>query len=252
MANVLAEPVPGLRIEWRESSLHLRIARPDEGNILSLEMIRALSGAIWAADRAQVILLHSEGPDFCLGRDHGVSRPKVAPVATEVRENLARPLMALYEAISAAPVPVICAVQGRASGLGCALATCCDITIAAADARFGLPEMKHDLPPTLAIFGMMTRIPRKTLGWLVYGMGEISAADARQFGMVSEVVPPGELTAAVGRIEAALSARSREAVTAVKEYLRSAPSMSPQGAADYATSLLAGVMSSKRARSEAE
>ena len=138
------------------SVLRIQIDRGADGNLLSLEMIGRLEGLIRSAAQCTVISLSSSGPDFCLGRDHK-NRPVMA-TAMEVRDRLTRPIMGLYEAIASSPAPVVCAVQGRASGLGCALATCCDITLAADDATFRLPELEGNLPPTLAISAMMTRM----------------------------------------------------------------------------------------------
>ena len=95
-----------------------------------------------------------------------------------MRRNVTEPILNVYDEIAAAPQPVVCAVQGLAHGFGCAIATACDITIAADGARFKLPEMEKDLPPTLAISAMMARVPRKALTFMVYSM----AGDRRAHG----------------------------------------------------------------------
>jgi enoyl-CoA hydratase/carnithine racemase len=84
-----------------------------------------------------------------------------------MRDQVLQPILDVYDAISAAPQPVICVVQGAAYGFGCATAAACDITIAADVATFRLPEMTHDLPPTLAMSALMTKVPRKALAWMV-------------------------------------------------------------------------------------
>ncbi len=109
-----------------------------------------------------------------------------------MRRNVTEPILNVYDEIAAAPQPVVCAVQGLAHGFGCAIATACDISIAADGARFKLPEMEKDLPPTLAISAMMARVPRKALTFMVYSMTEIDAHTALQLGIVSAVVPQAE------------------------------------------------------------
>lgn len=222
------------------------IDRPASGNMLTIDLLRDLSAAFRkaGASEAKVISLRSTGDDFCRGRDPQGGKP--SPTALSMRENLIAPILDVYDAISSASQPVVATVQGPALGFGCALATTCDITIVSEKARFRLPEMEKDLPPTLAISAMMSRVPRKALTWLVYSMDEIDAATALQLGIASRVVPASELAAASDGLIAALMARSREALAAVKEFLRVAPAMEPRGAADYGASLLAAVLSSAK------
>ena len=222
----------------------ITIDRKEAGNMLTVDLLRDLSAAFRraATSEAKVIALRSSGDDFCRGRDPKGGKP--SPTALAMRDNVVTPILDVYDAIAGAPQPIVCAVQGAALGFGCALATACDITIAADRARFKLPEMEKDLPPTLAISAMMSRVPRKALTWLVYAMEEIDAETALRLGIVSQVVPAAELAAATDRLIGGLVARSREALAAVKEYFRVAPAMEPRGAADYGASLLSAVLSS--------
>jgi enoyl-CoA hydratase len=220
----------------------LTIDRPAEGNTLTIEMLRELASAIRAAGAtdAKVIVVRSNGPDFCRGRAPGAP----SPTAMTMRANVCEPILDVYDAIAGARQPVVAVVQGRAHGFGAAMAGACDLTIAAGDARFRLPEMEKDLPPTLAISALMARVPRKALTFMVYAMEEIDAHAALQLGFVSVVVPFADLDGALDRLLAAMTARSPEALFAVKDYFRVAPYMEPRGAADYGANLLAAVLSS--------
>jgi enoyl-CoA hydratase len=220
------------------------IDRPADGNVLTLEMLRALATTIRSAGAsdAKVITLRSTGSDFCRGRD-----PKggpANPTALVLRDQVLQPILDIYDAINNAPLPIVCAVQGAAVGFGCAMATACDVTIAADDARFKLPEMQHDLPPTLAISALMTKVPRKAIAYMVYAMPEIDASTALSYGLVSAVAPRGGLDAAFEAVVDAMTARSVAALVAVKDYLRNAPMMEPRGAAAYGAALLSGVLAS--------
>jgi enoyl-CoA hydratase len=224
----------------------ITIDRPAEGNVLTLDMLLGLTAAVKAAGAtdAKVIVLRSTGADFCRGRD-----PKGGPsdpTALVMRDQVLQPILDVYDAINNAPQPVVCAVQGVAFGFGCAMATACDITIAAEGARFKLPEMQHNLPPTLAISALMPKVPRKAIAYMVYAMPEIDAATALALGIVSAVVPRDKLDAAVAETLATMTARSQAALVAVKDYLRSAPMMEPRGAAAYGAALLSGVLTSAR------
>src|SRR5262249_49659028 len=127
---------------------------------------------------------------------------------------------------------------------GCAIASVCDITIAHDTARFKLPEMENDLPPTLAMSAVGPRVPLKVIAWMVYSMDELDAHAAHQVGIVSKVASETmvewEVETPLGR----MTARSPEGLAAVKDSLRSAPPMEPRGMADYGANLLAAVLSS--------
>ena len=215
-----------------------------EGNVLTTDMLRALTAAIRAAavTDAKVIVLRSTGPDFCRGRD-GKGGPQ-NPTALVMRDQVLQPILDVYDALNGAPQPVVCAVQGAAYGFGCATAAACDVTIAADVAKFRLPEMSHDLPPTLAISALMPKVSRKALAYMVYAMPEIDAATALQLGIVSAVVPLSAPEAKFDEVLRTLTARSAAALTAVKDYLRNAPLMEPRGAAAYGVALLSGVLTS--------
>jgi enoyl-CoA hydratase len=222
----------------------ITIDRPAEGNVLTLEMLRALAARIRDAglSDAKVIALRSTGDDFCRGRE-AKGGPQ-NPTALVMRDEILQPILDVYDALNNVPQPVICAVQGAAFGFGCAMATAADLTIVAEGATFKLPEMTHNLPPTLAISAMMTKVPRKAIAWLVYTLAEIDAKTALSLGMVSAVVPKAELDRAMDDAIASMTARSSAALIAVKDYLRSAPMMEPRGAAAYGAALLAGVLTS--------
>jgi enoyl-CoA hydratase len=220
------------------------IDRPGDGNVLTLDMLRALTTALRsaAASDAKVIVLRATGADFCRGRES--KGGPANPTALVMRDQVLQPILDVYAAINDAPQPTVCAVQGAALGFGCAMATACDVTIAADNAVFKLPEMTHNLPPTLAISALMTKVPRKALAWMVYAMPEINANTALQIGIVSAVVPLANLDGAVAETLKTMTARSPAALVAVKDYLRSAPMMEPRGAAAYGAALLSGVLTS--------
>jgi enoyl-CoA hydratase len=222
----------------------ITIDRAAEGNLLSIEMVKALTAAFRVAAKgdAKVIVLRSTGADFCRGRDNTGVPP--SPTALKMRANVCEPILDAYDAIANAPQPVVCLVQGAAHGFGCAIAGACDISIAADSARFKLPEMEKNLPPTLAISALMPRTPRKALTWMVYSMDELDAQTALHLGIVSSVVPAAQLDNALSNLLATMTTRSSESLVAVKDFFRSASLMEPRGIADYGANLLASVLTS--------
>jgi enoyl-CoA hydratase len=237
-----------LKFEQDGAIARLTIDRPDAGNMLTLAMVREVAELVAraGADPAtKALVLRGEGDDFCRGRDLGTAPEHGPTTAMEMRSALMAPILGAYAAIKGAKVPVIAVVQGLANGLGCALAAVCDVTIAADDARFALPEMKSDLPPTLAMYAHLDRIPTKSLLWLVYSTGQIDAAQALAHGLVSHVAPAAELDQTVEDFLAQLTARDREAIVTCKSYLRHARQMDSAAASDLAGNLLSVVLSSR-------
>jgi enoyl-CoA hydratase len=225
----------------------ITLSRPNLGNRLMNEDVSALGRAIREAgadSSVKAVLIRAQGEHFCLGRDPGPVPPKPKS-ALAIRIGVTEPILDLYADIRATPVPVVAIVQGEARGLGCALVGQCDLSIAAEGALFSMPEMDTNLPPTLAISAVLGKMPPKRLMHLIYTRAKIGAAEALALGLLSEVVPAGELDSAVAATLAKLTDRSRPALAAVKEYLAVAPHMDQNAAARYASTLLSVVLSSK-------
>jgi enoyl-CoA hydratase len=225
----------------------ITLSRPDRGNRLTTADLRELGEAILAAgaDAAvKAVVVRARGDDFCLGRDPG-PKPPEPKSALALRTDVTEPILGVYEAIRATPVPVIAVVQGAARGFGCALVGQCDLAIASDKASFSLPEMDTNLPPTLAISAVLGKMPVKRLMHLVCTRAAIAAAEALNLGLLSQVVPAEQLDAAAGDLLACLTDRNRPALAAVKEYLLVAPHVDPVAASRYASTLLSVVLSSK-------
>jgi enoyl-CoA hydratase len=220
----------------------ITLNRPEAGNRQTdatwAEVTKMIDAA---AQDSRAILFKGAGNDFCLGRE-AMGQPGPVLEAYAVRER-SETIFNLYGAFRNAKVPIIGVVQGRAVGLGCALAALCDITIASDRARFQLPEMSHRIMPTIAMSALVDRVPHKAATYLVYSTQEIDAHKALTFGLVSNVVPAGELDATVANLVEHFKKTPLAALLAVKEYARSAFSMSTQAANDFARNLHATVNS---------
>ena len=228
--------------------LRLTINRPERGNMLTMVHVNEVSAQIEAAGcdpEIKAIVIRGAGENFCLGRDPEGAPEKAPQTAVDMRNALTGPILRMYAAVRGAEVPVIAAVQGSAAGFGCAVAAVCDITVAADDATFALPEMKADLPPTLAMCAHIDRTMTKSIAWLVYSTEQVDAGTARALGFVSQVVPAVSLDDSLETLLETLNGRSREALITCKTFLSNARLMETERASDYAGNLLAVVMSSK-------
>jgi enoyl-CoA hydratase len=224
--------------------------RPEAGNRQTdatwAEVTRMLDDA---AKDSRLILFKGAGEDFCLGRETmGQPPPTPAPEAYTVRDR-SDTIFNLYGAFRNAKAPIIGIVQGRAVGLGCALAALCDITIAGDKARFQFPETAHRIMPTIAFSALVDRVPRKAATYMIYSTAEIDAHKALTFGLISNVVPHQELDANVKALLGHFKKMPLPAVFAVKEYARTAFDIGAQAATDFARNLHATVNSFSGMRS---
>jgi enoyl-CoA hydratase len=211
---------------------------------MAVELTRILNGA----HEAEIVVLRGAGSDFCIGRTTAGRHPFGASSDALERRVGSDVVFDCYHAIRRVPAPVIGVVRGRALGFGCAIASVCDITIAADTAQFQVPEMMHNIMPTMVMSAMIDRIPRKALSYFVYSTAMISAARAREAGLASEVVPAAELDGFVEALCATMMKAPRAARLGAKEYAGTARHMDIHGAIDYARSLHATINSSAAMR----
>ena len=233
-----------------------------DGDIATLTLNRPEAGnrqtdATWAqvtqllneaGKTSRLILIKGAGEDFCLGREAMGQQPPTPLEAYAVRDR-SETIFNLYGAFRDAKAPIIGVVQGRAVGLGCALAALCDITLASDKARFSFPETAHRIMPTIAFSALVDRMPRKAATFMIYSAQEIDAHKALAFGLASDVVPANELDKAVAKLIEHFGNMPLAAVLAVKEYARSAFGLGAQAATDFARNLHATVNSFSGMRS---
>ncbi|HEY6257120.1 MAG TPA: enoyl-CoA hydratase/isomerase family protein, partial [Xanthobacteraceae bacterium] len=201
-----------------------------------------------AGETSEMVVLRGTGNDFCVGRATSGRRPASNSADALERRFGSDVVFDCYNAFRRVSAPVIGVVKGRALGFGCAIAAVCDITLAADSAQFQVPEMLHNIMPTMVMSALVDRVPRKAMSYFVYSTAMISAARAREAGLVSEVVPLDELDAAAETLCATMMKAPRPARLAVKEYTRSALDMGIAGAIDYARNLHATINSAAAMR----
>ena len=174
--------------ENRNSVALVRLNRPEKFNSLTREMIVALSDLFKQfasqSDLRAVILTGTGERAFCAGTDINELGGIDEPAATEV----SRRGQLLCDLIERCPVPVIAAINGLAVGGGCELALACHIRLAAANARFSLPETRLGIIPG---YGGTQRLPReigKTRALEIMLAGrDLSAEEALRIGLVNRV-----------------------------------------------------------------
>src|SRR5438105_6437857 len=225
--------------------LEIMLNRPEIGNAASDAMAVELTKLLLAAgESAEIVVLRGAGEDFCVGRETMGKRPPGAPPeALELRRRN-DVVFNCYGAFRRCEIPVIGVVKGRAFGFGCAIAAVCDITLAADSAKFQVPEMAHNIMPTMVMSALVDRVPRKAMTYLVWSPAVTDPARAREAGIVSEFFPAAELDGAVDALCGQIMRAPRPARVGCKDYARAALDMDVTGAVEYARNIHAVINSS--------
>src|SRR5262245_60812987 len=209
---------------------------------MGLEIVRALRDL---GPEVKLVRLRGRGAHFCKGRQAPqIDRVTMTPL--QVRHPVAEVPLALYAAVKEARAPTLAVVQGEALGVGCALAAVCDLTIAAEDAVFQVPELDHNIAPTLVMWALVNRVSYKAAAYLVLTRERITARNAEALGLVTKVVAPERLAAEVETLSQSLLSRSAASLQGIKEYLKFASRMDPASASAFSSILNAGISSSQR------
>ncbi len=130
-------------------------------------------------------------------------------------ENMARVLRTLYEF----PKPVIAAVNGPAIAGGMGLATLCDFTYAATDARFGYTEVRVGFVPAIVASFLLRQVGEKRTRELLLSGRILKADEALRLGLVTRITQPEDLLAEAHALAQSLLQNSPQAMRAVKELL---------------------------------
>jgi enoyl-CoA hydratase/carnithine racemase len=220
---------------------------PEKRNPISdLPMIDALEAAMRAADAdvsVRAVILTGAGTAFSSGGDIAAMVPGGGlrdALPAQTRRNYRDGIQRLPLLFQSLDVPVIAAVNGPAIGAGCDLACMCDIRIASDTARFAESFVKIGLVPGDGGAWLLPRVigfPRAVQMALTGEM--IDAAEALSIGLVTKVVPAGELIAAAGAMARAVAANPPHAVRMTKRLLREAQTASLQAVLEMSAALQA-------------
>ena len=214
MVSVVAD----VEVTREGAILTITLNRPDVLNALNAPAHAGLAAALEEARDASVraVVLTGAGRGFCAGQDLGELRADIHDVAHRLIDGLNRNVLALR----ALEKPVLAAVNGPAAGAGLSLALACDARIAADDATFVPGFVRVGLAPDSGATWLVRRAvggPR-AFEWLATGRS-LSAGEAREWGLVSEVVPAHELAERAAEVAELFAAMPTRAVWETKRLL---------------------------------
>jgi enoyl-CoA hydratase/carnithine racemase len=177
--------------------------------------LRSTFDSLAADTSVRLAVLTGAGRAFTGGMDVRVLRDLDAAGATAL-------ITALHDAIDAvhrAPFPVLAAVNGHALGAGFELALACDLRVAAAEATFGLPEVRVGVPSVIQAALLPPLVGPGRAAELLLTGATIGAEQALGWGLVNRVAPRAAFTAAVDETVAAITACAPGAVRLQKQLI---------------------------------
>jgi enoyl-CoA hydratase len=220
-----------IRFEIEGDIAIITLNRPQKLNAVTPEMADAIVAAVSEcndSDTIRCVIVTGAGERaFCAGSDIKELDTYATPWEFRNRPDYCDAIRALLK-------PSICAVNGYAFGGGLETAMACDIRIASDNAQFAAPEIKlgwiggggmavhlaHSVGPSNAALMIMTGDP-------------INAEQARQWNLISEVVPQADLLGRAKAIAKTIAARAPIAAETAKINLKAAFSMPVEKAIEY-------------------
>jgi enoyl-CoA hydratase len=205
---------PAVLTERRDNVLVITLNRPEARNAVNLALAEGVAAALDeldAADDLSVGILTGAGSAFCAGMDLKAFAPRPA----EASER------ALARVVRTAPAkPLLAAIEGFAVGGGCELALVCDIVVAARDAVFGLPEVRHGLVPA---GGGILRLPARIAFDVALEMaltGDlVDAARLHELGLVNRLTEPGAALDGALELAGRIADNAPLAVGAIRRFM---------------------------------
>jgi enoyl-CoA hydratase len=171
-------------------------------------------------DSIRAVILTGAGGYFCAGADlKAMSRraPSESFESGEYDPTVIKPLLKGFRLTK----PLIAAVEGPAIAGGTEILTATDIRVAGESAKFGVSEARWSLYP---LGGSVVRLPRQIPATVAAEMlltgRHISAAEAKEYGLIGHVVPDGQALAKAREIAAMVVANGPLAVQAILATIR--------------------------------
>jgi len=207
--------------------LTIILNRPERLNAVTAEVVTDLADLLEETgedERVRVVVVTGAGRAFSSGADLGTSRRPDASgagappgVATLLAVNrVVRTLRTMRQ-------PVVAAVNGPAVGVGCSLALGCDLVVAAESAYFLLSFTSIGLMPDGGATAVVpAAIGRARAMAMALVPEPVSAATARGWGMIYQVVPDDQLATTVQRLTDRLAAGAPLALAAAKRAVNAA------------------------------
>ncbi|WP_097158402.1 enoyl-CoA hydratase-related protein [Bacillus oleivorans] len=208
-----------IQLEERENVLWLTLNRPDKLNAFNEQMNREVMKAIKEAGKnpeIRAVVITGAGRAFCSGQD--LSDVRADSDFGEILRTRYNPMI---QAIAGLEKPVIAAINGVAAGAGMSLALACDFRIASEKASFVEAFIHVGLVPDSGNLYYLPRIVGLAKAIELAVLGEkISAEQAKEFGLVTEVASHEGFEQTVEAFAIRLAQMPTKAIGLIKRYLQ--------------------------------
>ena len=190
-------PQPPVLLQENVGSIRLlTLNRPVARNSLSEGLIAELHAAlkqIHDDNSVRAVVIAANGPAFSAGHDMKelTARRSDADRGRAYFGQIMDACSAMMQAIVHLPKPVVAAVQGIATAAGCQLVASCDLAVASEAAGFATPGVDIGLFCSTPMVALSRNIPRKQAMEMLLTGEPISAATAKNIGLVNRVVAAG-------------------------------------------------------------
>ena len=216
--------------EQRDAVATITLNRPERLNTMSEElMTQALAAVERAAsdDTVRVVILTGTGRGFCAGGDLGILRDRGKAVAAgdsvtsrETRVAALRRSMRSSQLLNEMEKVTIAAINGACAGAGFSWACACDLRFAAQGAKFNVAFRNAGLSGDFGGTWSLPRIVGPAKARELYLMSpRFDAEEAARIGLVSKVLPDGELMAHVHAVAADIAGAAPIALKLMKRNL---------------------------------
>ena len=201
----------------------ITLNRADKRNAISTAMISELQSALDEIEKshARVGILTGSGKAFCAGMDLEMLAAIAQQSPSENQED-SRRMAKMFRRFWSFSKPLIAAVNGAALAGGCGIATLCDFTLAAPEVKFGYTEVKIGFLPAIVSVFLSRQIGEKRTRDLLLTGRILEPAEAKEIGLINEIVPAEKLMERAKELADILIAASPASVTRAKRLLTSA------------------------------
>jgi enoyl-CoA hydratase/carnithine racemase len=204
-----------------ESTRTIVMRRPEKKNALNDEMFRAMSEALNSAQSdpdIRCLILTGRSGVFTAGEDISDFADGSAAKRDEAKP---RDAIGFLRALVNNKKPIIAAVDGVAVGIGTTMALHCDYVIAGTTSSFLSPFVQYGLVPEGASSLLLPLMAGHQRAFAMLVMGRpMSAADARDAGMINIIVAPGHALIEAQKVAREIAALPAEAVAISRRLLK--------------------------------
>jgi len=209
-----------LKFEIQQNAAHITLNRPDVFNAFNDEMSYEFQQALKAVKKSpdiRALVITGAGKAFCSGQD-------LKEIADKEDRSLSDSLKKRYnpiiKTIREMEEPVIGVLNGVAAGAGCSLALACDYLLASEKAKLTEIFINVGLVPDSGSSYFLPRLvgPQKAFEWATMA-NKISAEEAREWGIVNEVLSEDALNERVEAVATYYAQAPTKAIGMIKKML---------------------------------